>query len=179
MSCNPAELNEILQLIVDDVCAGLTCTTFGAPTDCFISHTEPADDCCDFLAVWMDGIWPTTGFPKVNEMEPDRCGYTTRMMKVFIRVKRACWPVVRDNATNPFPPATEIQAASEALLIDANVAWCRVASGVASGIYVPDGSGCRDFKLTRLMMDRPRGGCAGFTMELLVELDACCDGGCC
>jgi hypothetical protein len=172
-------LNDVMQLILDDVCAGLTCSTYGAPKDCFISHTHPADDCCDFAAIWMHGLYPTMRFPLPDESTPDRCGEFSRMMRVYLRVKRPCWPTVRDNAKSPFPPSSEIQSAAEGLLIDANIVWCRLSSGIASGIYLPEGSGCLDFKLMELIMDRPRGGCAGFTVRLAVELDACCDGGLC
>jgi hypothetical protein len=173
------DLNDVLQLMVDDVCAGLQCTTYGPPKDCFISHTQPADDCCNFLAAWVHGMYPTRKFPLIDEATPDRCGEFSRMMRVYLRVKRDCYPVVRDNAKSPFPPSSEIQSAAEGLLIDANVVWCRLTSGIAAGFYIPEGSGCLDFKMQELVMDRPRGGCAGFTVRLAVELDACCDGGLC
>jgi len=178
VTCEPAELNEALQLLLDDVCAGLVCTVYGPVDTCFISHTTPPDDCCDFVAVWLDSIYPTTMFPNIDESTSERCGETSRMMRVNIRLRRACYPVVRDNATAPFPPPAEMQAAAEGLLIDANVTWCRVSSGIASGLYVPEGSGCLDFKMVSLGMDRPRGGCAGFTMTILMELEPCCDGCC-
>ena len=176
MTCNPTELNDALQLLLDDVCAGLACTVNGQPESCFISHTAPPDDCCDFVAVWMDGLYPTRKFPAIDESHADRCQDIHRMMRVSVRLRRACYPVVRDNAKAPFPPPAEIQAAAEGLLIDANTTWCRVSSGIADKLYVPENVGCLDFKLNRLMMDRPRGGCTGFTMQLLMELDPCCDG---
>lgn len=178
MTCNPTEINDVLQLIVDDVCAGLSCSSYGSVDHCFISHTAPPDDCCDFLAVWIDGIFPTSKFPSIDESTADRCGDISRMIRVNIRLRRACYPVVRDNATAPFPPPSEMQSAAEGLLIDANIVWCRLSSGIHSGIYVSETSGCIDFKLVNLMMDRPRGGCAGLTAQLLVELDPCCDGCC-
>jgi hypothetical protein len=165
-------------LVLDDVCSGLTCTLYGPVEHCFISHTTPPDDCCDFVAVWIDGIEPTRQFPIPDDVTPDRCGEMSRMVSARIRLRRSCYPVVRDNAKQPFPPPSEMQAAAEGLLIDANVTWCRLASGIASGLYTPDGSGCLDYKLAGLVMDRPRGGCAGFTATLLMELDPCCDGCC-
>lgn len=178
MGCDPALLNEALQLVLDDVCAGLVCTTSGPTEHCFISHTAPPDDCCDFVAVWLEGIAPTLQFPIRDDTTPDRCGEASRMATVHVRLRRACYPVLRDNASQPFPPPAEMQAAAEGLLIDANVTWCRLASGIASGVYVPETTGCLDFKLASLFMDRPRGGCAGFTATLLMELDPCCDGCC-
>ena len=107
----PTYVNDVLQLILDDVCAGLTCSVYGAPQDCFISHTAPPDDCCDFVAIWMNAMLPVSrdGFPLVNVNGIERCGDTSRMMDVSLRVRRACYPVVRDNAKSPFPPPAKIR----------------------------------------------------------------------
>ena len=78
MTCEPSALNDTLQLLLDDVCAGLSCTLYGPVNDCFISHTAPPDDCCDFLAVWIDGIDATRQFPIPDETTPDRCGEMSR-----------------------------------------------------------------------------------------------------
>jgi hypothetical protein len=176
----PTYVNDVLQLILDDVCAGLTCSVYGAPQDCFISHTAPPDDCCDFVAIWMNAMLPVSrdGFPLVNVNGIERCGDTSRMMDVSLRVRRACYPVVRDNAKSPFPPPAKIQTAAEGLLIDANLVWCRLVSGFGDRLYTPDGYGCSDYKMGSLNMDSPMGGCAGFTVNMLVDLDACCDSMC-
>lgn len=177
MACplqNPAYINEILQGILDSVCECLADTTLGQPPDCFISHTRPPDDCCDYLAIWLDEIMPTEQFPLgTDTMVDTKCGNTHRMMRVKMKLVRSCYPVVRDNATSPFPSPSEIQAAAEALLIDANVMWCCVQCAFDEGDVFPDGS-CLDAKFVNLEMDRPRGGCAGATMTFLVEMDQCC-----
>lgn len=174
----PTYLNDTLQIVLDDLCAGLACTAFGSPTNCFISHTAPPGDCCDFLAIWMSNMMPTRGFPIPNTTVVDRCGETNRMMRVFVRLRRACYPVVRDNAKAPFPPPKDMQAAAEGLLIDANVVWCRLISGFGSDYYALDDpacqSGCLNWKMEELTMDPPEGGCAGFTVSFLAELEGCC-----
>ena len=182
MSCDdltcPTYLNDTMQAVLDDVCAGLACTVFGAPNDCFISHTAPPDDCCDFLAIWMDVMQPTMQFPVVNTSIVDRCGETGRMMRLAMRLRRSCYPVIRDNAKSPFPPPAEMQAAAEGLLVDANVVWCRLISGFSEGVYALDDpacpSGCLDWKMGELRMDPPKGGCAGFTVTFAAELEGCC-----
>jgi hypothetical protein len=171
---NPAYLNEILQSILDSVCLCLADTTLGQPEDCFISHTRPPDDCCDYLAIWMERMLPTYEFPFINEAKPDTtCGTVHRMMEVKLKLARSCYPVVADNAANPFPPPATIQAAAEALLIDANVLWCCVQCAFDDGAPWPDDA-CLDARFNELVMDRPRGGCAGMTISFLLELDHCC-----
>ena len=105
MACDlldPAYINEVLQLVVDDLCVALEeCTVPGAPESCFISWTAPPDDCCNFLAVWMDELLPTAAFPAVNNSDPFQCG-VLRMMRVKARLVRPCWPVVRDTPSRRF-----------------------------------------------------------------------------
>ncbi len=176
MACDltdPAYINEVLQLVVDDLCVALEeCTTDGAPKSCFISWTAPPDDCCDFLAVWMDELLPTVKFPVVNTADPFQCG-VMRMMRVKARLVRPCWPVVRDNAKSPFPPPGDMQAAAEALLIDSNVVWCRLVSAFANNFYQVNDASCLMSMMGNLKPDPPRGGCAGFTATWLMELDSC------
>ena len=176
MACDlidPASINEILQLVVDDLCVALEeCTTAGAPQSCFISWTTPPDDCCDFLAVWMDELLPTVKFPSVNNTDPFQCG-VSRMMRVKARLVRPCWPVIRDNAKSPFPPPGDMQAAAEALLIDSNVVWCRLVSAFANNFYDQAENGCLMAMMASLKPDEPRGGCAGFTATWLMELESC------
>jgi hypothetical protein len=126
----------------------------------------------------MDALLPTREFPNVNTTIVDRCGETNRMMRVQVRLRRPCWPVIKDNARSPFPSAADMQAASEGLLMDANVTYCRLTSGFSSGAYGPSepecASGCLNWKMGDLTMDAPRGGCAGFTVTFLAELEGCC-----
>jgi hypothetical protein len=170
--CSPAYVNDILQGLLDDVCACLANTTLGQPQDCFISHTQPPDDCCDFLAIWIDRMLPTYSFPNVSD-RVQRCNDVHRMVDVKLRLVRPCWPVVRDNAAKPFPTAEAIQQAAEGLMIDMNVIWCCVVDSVAQGIGC-DGPSCLDVLLEELRPDPPRGGCAGMTMTLRIELEGCC-----
>lgn len=169
---DPAYLNDRLQMILDEVCECLANTTLGSPRSCFISHTSPPDDCCDFLSIWIERLLPTYSFPATSD-RVSKCNDIHRMAEVRMRLMRSCWPVVSDNAANPFPPPEKIQAASEALLIDANVMWCCVEGTFTSGLGC-EAWDCLDFQMSELTFDRPRGGCAGVSMSFLMELTGCC-----
>lgn len=177
MTCflaNPAYLNDTLQAILDEVCDCLDNTTLGRPNDCYISHASPPDDCCDFLAIWIERLLPTYSFPAVSD-RVEKCGDIHRMAEVRLKLVRSCWPVVKDNANAPFPTGEEMQAAAEALLIDANVMWCCVEQTFAGPEGVACGEwDCLDVKMNELLFDRPRGGCAGISMSFLLELNGCC-----
>lgn len=170
---DPAYLNDRLQLILDEVCDCLDNTSLGRPKDCFISHTSPPDDCCNFLAIWIERIEPTYSFPQVSD-RVEKCGDVHRMAQVRLKLNRACWPVLKDNAAAPFPSAAEMQAAAEALLIDANVMWCCVEGTFTTGGLGCERWDCLDFKMNDMLFDAPRGGCAGVSLSFLMELNGCC-----
>jgi hypothetical protein len=169
----PAYLNDVLQTVLDSVCDCLDNTTLGTPKDCFISHRQPPDDCCDFLAIWIDRLLPTFEFPDVS-FRVERCGDVRRMADISLRLVRPCWPTLKDNANSPFPTPAEMQAAAESLLIDANVLWCCLSDTFAAGLGCDNLNGCLDAIIEELVMDDPRGGCAGMTMTFRLELEGCC-----
>lgn len=171
---DPAYINDVLQAILDHVCDCLSNTPLGSPSRCYLSFTRPPDDCCDYLAIWFSNIYPTRTFPEIYE-GVDNCGDVGRFMEVKLKLRRGCWPVLKDNPVSPFPPSEEIQAAAEDLTIDANVLWCCLANGFTTGAAWLDGdSGCLDTRLDSLVPDQPEGGCSGMTATILVELEGCC-----
>lgn len=171
---DPAILNDVMASIQEAVCSCLEDNSpAGPPPRCFISLTRPPDDCCDYLAVYLERMVPTIDFPQVSA-GLDRCGEAQRMARLKLKLVRSCWPVLKDNPTNPFPPSAEIQSASEGLLIDLNVVWCCLSAILTGGDWIQIAGGGIRGKLESIEPDRPRGGCAGFTATFLVELDACC-----
>jgi hypothetical protein len=171
---DPGYVNDTLQAILDYAYDCLENTTLGLPTYKFLSFTRPPNDCCDSLSVWFDAMLPTQEFPRVYD-GVDKCGDIHRMMRVKLKLVRPCWPVLADNAANPFPPPSSIQEAAEALTIDSNVLWCCLGNGFATGDAWLDGNpSLLDTRIESLVPDEPRGGCAGFTMTIYVELDSCC-----
>lgn len=171
---NAGYLADYLQAILDTTYTCLEDTVDGPPASKYLYWTTPPDDCCDILAVWLDAILPTREFPVVLS-GADECGDSWRMMRVKVRLVRACWPTLRDNATSPFPSPVDMQAATENLLVDANVVWCCLQTAFAEGTLFPDMQPCTNVRWDDLTPDPPRGGCAGFTLTLMVELDAGCE----
>lgn len=129
---------------------------------------------CDYVSAWFTRILPTRTFPDVYD-GVDNCGDVGRMMEAKIKLVRPCWPVVHDNPNNPFPLPSEIQDAAEILTVDANVLWCCLANGFTNDLSLLgyDG-GCLDTRIDSVEADEPRGGCAGVTATLMIELDGCC-----
>lgn len=175
MPIEAATINDVLHGIMEHVYACLDNTTLGQPKDKFLSFTRPPDDCCDYLAVWFEDLLPTVNFPAVFDGEDD-CGVVQRMMEVKLKLVRPCWPILKDNANSPFPAPSEIAAAAENLTIDANVLWCCLSDGFNGSDVWPEGDSlCLGSKLQSLRPDKPRGGCAGMTATVWVELEGCCN----
>lgn len=167
-------LAEIMESIKVALCECLDDNSpAGAPPSCFVSLGRPPDDCCDYLAVYLDRILPTVDFPNPST-GLDQCGVTQRMARLKVKVVRSCWPVIKPNPTNPFPPASEIQSASEGLLIEATAVWCCLSEILLSGDWHDIVGPGLHGKLEGLEPDRDRGACAGFTATFLIELESCC-----
>lgn len=174
-------LADVMQSIVDVACECLeTSSPLGRPGDCFISHNTPPDDCCDFLSVWVERIRPSEGFADGQYVTGGRlwarCGNLSSIADVNIRLVRPCFPVVIDDALNPFPPAIDIQAASEALAIDAWVLNCCIHTAISNGELLPDDvvGSCLEVGIGDMVPHGPNGGCAGWTWDLSIELGDCC-----
>lgn len=172
----PDHLVTIMQSILDVACSCLIDTTYGQPEDCFISHDAPPDDCCDFLAVWTERLRPSHGFAEGQYVTGgklwEKCCSMNAVADINLRIVRPCYPSLVDNPNNPFPPAAEIQAAAEALAVDIWVLQCCVEKAACDGLLLPPDT-CLEIGIGDAT-PFARGGCAGWTWELAVELDTCC-----
>lgn len=178
---NPAFIADVLQELIDVGCECLEATTLGRPADCFTSWCEPPDDCCDFLAAYPTLIQPTTGFTnEVGEFDriTGRCGDISGRLEIRLKLMRPCWPTLVDNATAPFPPAADIQQASEELFVDMRVLWCCILSEYSAGnlwSLTGDEFGCLDVGWGPMIPKCPEGGCVGLYWDISLELPTCCD----
>jgi len=171
---DPAYFVDLLDNILSIGCECLADTTLGAPQDCFVSHCAPADDCCDFFAVWLDQVYPTRTFPETYDGSTRECTEFLPAARIGMRVMRPCVPTVVDNATNPFPPAAELDTSAKDLLIDARVLWCCYVQAHANDLLFPEGFDCLEVSWGIMEPECPRGGCAGWTWFLTLETDQCC-----
>ena len=176
---NPDHINNMMQSILDVACNCLADTPDGAPADCYISHNKPPDDCCDFLAIWLDRIRPRIGFDNAAYITGEKvwakCNDVGGVADIGVRLMRPCFPTLKDNPTNPFPPAIEMQAAAENLLIDLQVLRCCIDSAHCQGLLFPttEDAECLEFAIGDVTPEGPRGGCAGWTLTYAFELDSC------
>lgn len=171
MSGETTNLASVVNSVLAVACSCLADSLGETPGTCKIYHTKPPDDCCDFLAVWVERVRPTVKFPADYAGAASDGSGLHAMADIAIEIKRSCWPVISDNATNPFPPVEQTDAATLSLLDDAAHLWCCVMAAAQNGTISGD---CSDVRVGALEPLAPKGGCAGWIMRLSVELDTCC-----
>lgn len=149
--------SDLAHTILDAATQCLEDGTVGAPQDRFVAHATPAADCCDQLAVWASQAVPAgTG---------EQCGQPARII-FQVRVLRPCQPGLDRNG-NP-PSITEMEAAADALLVDAKTLWCCLAPALRAQTDNPSWSILAAFPV------ETEGLCAGWIVTLSVEDDDCC-----
>lgn len=128
---------------------------------------------CDGVYVWLERLYASKGFPG-EWSGPINCGELVPVASVAIRLYRPCWPVLVDNANNPFPPSEESDTAAMNLQMDAIKMFCCLLGDLSDPNGVILGGAC--LKATMGGMDpvTPKGGCAGWTLRFKLELDSCC-----
>lgn len=170
----PEALNTILADVLARLCACLEAdSTNGKPSKCFVSHNRPPDDCGDYLAVWMMGLYNALNTDGTESPKPQACG-DLRGMRVRAKLVRECWPTIENNPTNPFPGVDKIQVASEALLIDANVMACCMENFMLKTNHEALALGISGGRIESILPDDNRGGLAGWTMQFVLTIPGCC-----
>jgi len=172
---------DILQELLDVACVCLESTTLGAPADCFTYWCEPPDDCCDYLAVYPQGIRPTVGASSdIGDFNRvfGRCNDLTGRLDIQLKLMRECWPApTQVGDTAALPPKPEMQTASEQLMIDMWVLWCCVLTEYSQGNLWNMGTHpteCLDVGWGEMTPKCPQGGCAGLYWDISIELPNCC-----
>lgn len=174
----PAHLAEVLESILNVGCECLDDTPDGRPANCFVSHAEPADDCCDLFSVYVEAIRPSQGFSDAQYTTGgrlwDRCCDIGGVADLGLRLVRPCYPGLVDNPNNPFPSPSDIHQASLKLLYDIWQLRCCVMAAACAGDFFPANTNCLEVGWGDIVPYAPEGGCAGWTWLITVELEACC-----
>lgn len=145
--------------------AALAASSNGAPSQQFVAHGRPADDCCDAVAVYVERIRPTITFPS-TAAALDVCDYARWAVDLAIHVVRGDAPVI-DTAGN-FPTAAAMQAHAHTLAADLEALRLGLRKAHAGRTLLAD----RDAGVVwgTISPYGPRGGCAGWDMRLTAEV---------
>lgn len=137
----------------------------GAPARSYVSPGLPALDCCDQLTVDARSVLEDIRSP-AGAGSGQRARYSARKNQVaLVATVTRCVPVIQDTK-NP-PSVAEMEAAAAQINADGwalwNVLWNLVRSGDLFTL-------CGDSSPT-LRQLAPSGGCAGWTLQMVVELE--------
>lgn len=167
--------------IVETVCGCLETTTNGSPSTCGVYWSTPPDDldCGDCgtngaLLAWLTAMGLTDNFPNGVASNIRKTPALTVYASLSLRLIRPCWPMVgsNDNDAQPIPTRDTTEGPSLALMEDAAAVMCCLTSQAMSqsGIF----GQCERVWLGEIQPDPNRGGCAGFTVPMTVDLGRCC-----
>lgn len=170
---DPSYLPAMLTRVLDLSIACLEDTPLGVPGASGLYHTMPPADCCDGVYVWLERIVASKNFP-TEWTGPILCGELVPVASVAVKLYRPCWPVVKDDPHNPFPPASESDIAAANLQMDAIKLFCCLMGDLGD----PEGTILAGNRLLATMggidPSPPTGGCAAWTVRFRLELDPCC-----
>ncbi|HUU97856.1 MAG TPA: hypothetical protein VM487_19135 [Phycisphaerae bacterium] len=173
----PEILSDVANSILVNAEACFESCGIDVPTEVFVSHMKPPDDCCDWMAVWVRDIVPVNPFPRVQTNINPNCTEVSMGVLMSLGWKRDCYPTVKDDKTDPFPGGDVMQAAADALLIEARTMWCCILAAYTAGQLLPrdpEPDGPQPDIVWGKMTPNRGGGCAGWTWDFTLEVPACC-----
>lgn len=137
----------------------------GTPSRAYVSPGIPALDCCDQLTVDARSVVEDARSPS-GPGSGQRARYGARKNQVaLVATITRCIPVINDTKNPPAP--AEMESAAAQINADGwalwNVLWNLVRSGNLFTL-------CGDSSPT-LRQLAPSGGCAGWTLQMVVELE--------
>lgn len=148
-------------------------TRLGVPEGGYLSHDEPPEDTCDFLALWVRSWTPYLAgqFP-TPQAEVARCQRIEWGPSLILSLRRPCSPDLKGDRANPFPEPTDETAAAVDLIEDIRVLQCTVLNDWPTRLQV-------DFPGAVLLPASidPTGsttGCFGWDWEIQMELPSGC-----
>lgn len=167
MGTGPEDLQALCQEFLDACVEALdTIPVFapglgGAPERSYISPGQSADDCCPQLTVWSGGIQPS---PRSPGNFTGKSAGQGQIIAVPLTAR-----IIRCVETKGDPPPMDaLQDAAEQINADGFALWNHVFNLVRAGQLF---TVCGEVFWQGLRSIVPSGGCGGYTLSLLVEID--------
>jgi hypothetical protein len=136
----------------------------------FVSPGPPAWDCCPQLTVHAGGPAPADTEPLAPPLQPGhriQDGVLLNLVTMTATVIR-CTPTVPEGSTG-FPDAADLDASAEELLGDVWAIWNHIATLKRAGSLW--GPKTREVFFDPAVALNAAGGCAGWQMQVRVQLD--------
>lgn len=164
----PLDLYNAANELLAAAAAALATTSSGAPKSQYVSAGPPVYDCCDLLTVHVAESNPLpmreAGNQQLPQMRP-----AVPMVGMVITALR-CYPVVTGGIEVGVPNAADLDAASRTIYSDG---WLLInylrTLGRTDRLFA--GRPCRALEITSMRPTPTQGGCAGWTLTVIVEID--------
>lgn len=156
------DLYDIAVAFLDASIAALELTPAGAPDRAFVSHGQPALDCCDQLTVHNQILGEEPLFSGAGALAPAKRIHRGGVPQVRIAVQIArCVPLPRTNGTEIVPPSpADQQAAARMIDQDGWALWLGLSAALKEGGSLHEACGGAERLGGEKMI--PQGGCGGW-----------------
>ena len=161
---------QLLEDLADLAAVALAETPMGLPADRGLWHSQPVEDCCDFLYLWIREWVPINGagqFP--NQVTTvDRCRHVVFSPRVVLSLRRPCSPEPGEGG------AVDIEdehATASGLIVDAQALFCGIPELWLPRIHETFPN-ARIFYSAAVTTGEAT-NCAGLDWPMLLEFDGC------
>lgn len=148
----------------------LNTTVKQAPSRGFVSPGAPAWDCCDQLTVHVVSpqLAPTSpGVGALSDQRRFNLGDYVNYITLTATILR-CVPTLDDDGN--LPTVTAMDAAAQTILSDLWAVWNVLSQAKAAGTLFA--GRCREMTFTPAVSQNPQGGCGGWEISAIVQLDS-------
>lgn len=139
-----------------------------APEGRYVSAGPPVFDCCDLMTVHVqlhdDVAMREAGNQGLPQMRP------AVPMTVFVVTTLRCYPIVTGGVAIRVPDAAKLDAASRVIYLDGWSLWNGLRTLIRQDRLFP-GRPCRSVGTGSLAPAPTQGGCGGWTLPVMVEID--------
>lgn len=172
MTTTASSLYDAANELLGKAKAILTAGANGAPAFCYVSHGPPPYDCCDMLTVHVGMIENDPDFLRTGTMgrHIDPKMPTVPRVPLTVTVLR-CQNALPGGGTQiTMPTAAQMDADAKRVSDDGWTLFCGLHKAYRDGSLFT-GYPCRPVEVGSALPVAPEGGCLGWAIAVMIELD--------
>lgn len=170
MTTTATSLYDLAAELLTQTQAALATTPAGSPSRAYVSIGDPPFDCCDQLTVQTAVDQADAGVSNKLDVQRRLQYGSVNLVALKVTIIR-CHPVASAQQDQvAFPSVSVLTTVAQSSYQDAWVTWNYLQKKHRDNALFA-GFPCRPVSISALTPITPEGGCAGWTLQVLVELD--------
>lgn len=163
-----SDLYDAASQLLDAAATAIEAGGGAAPAVRYVSAGPPAIDCCDQMTVHVQLHAQVAMREAGNQGLPQ--GRPAVPMATFVVTTMRCYPIVEGGVTLRVPDGQKLDAAARTIYLDGWAMWNGVRTLIrADRLFA--GRWCRSVETGPMTPMPTQGGCAGWQLPVLVEVD--------